>query len=165
MEISIAAGRQTWLSAVIQSNWSKACKKIIAMKRRLSFHQQLLENLILLWKAETCKRTLQCAAVGHVAQLVEHPTGMPPMKVRFPGVARDFSPIVNFECRLYYGCLYTPMHNHIYICVHVKDPVVHVNVWWITETLKQPTCIVGIVVWLCHSGKFPMTEIPWGQYL
>ena len=34
-------------------------------------------------------------------------------------------------------CLYIPMCNCIccYICVHVQDPVVHVRVQWIMETL------------------------------
>ena len=26
------------------------------------------------------------------------------------------------------------------LCTHVKDPVVHVGVRWIMETLKDPTC-------------------------
>ena len=38
-----------------------------------------------------------------VAQLVEHGTWTPPTQVRFPGAARDFSPKVNFPCRLSYG--------------------------------------------------------------
>ena len=40
---------------------------------------------------------------GDVAQLVQHPTGMSPTQVRFPGAARDFSPRVNFQCSLSYG--------------------------------------------------------------
>ena len=37
---------------------------------------------------------------GGVAQLVERRTGTAPTQVRFPGAARDFSPNVNFQCRL-----------------------------------------------------------------
>ena len=48
-----------------------------------------------------------------VAQLVEHRTGTPPTQVRFPGAARDFSPRVNFQCRLSYG-VRTPVRN----CMH-----------------------------------------------
>ena len=40
---------------------------------------------------------------GDVAQLVEHRTGTSLTQVRFPGAARDFSPKVNFQCRLSYG--------------------------------------------------------------
>ena len=71
---------------------------------------------------------------GDVAQLVEHRPGTPLTQVRIPGAARDFSPRVNFQCRLSYVCPYT----HVYICAHVKDPVVHVRVRWIMETLKHP---------------------------
>ena len=41
--------------------------------------------------------------------------------------------------------LYTPMCNrmHFNICVHVNDPLVHVRVSWIMETLKHPAGIVG----------------------
>ena len=40
---------------------------------------------------------------GDVVQLLEHRTGTPPMQVRFPGAARDFSPRVNCQCRLSHG--------------------------------------------------------------
>ena len=39
---------------------------------------------------------------GDVAQLVERGTGTLLMQVRFPSAARDFSPMVNFQCRLSY---------------------------------------------------------------
>ena len=81
-----------------------------------------------------------------VAQLLEHRTGMLPMQVRFPGAAKDFSPRVNFQCRLSYGVCTPPCAiTCIDICAHVKDPVVHVRVWWIMETLKHPACTVGWV--------------------
>ena len=77
--------------------------------------------------------------VGNVAQLVEHRTGTSPTQVRFPGAARDFSPRVNFQCRLCYSVCTPPSAIAcIYICAHVKDPVVHVRVRWIMETLKHP---------------------------
>ena len=104
--------------------------------------------------------------VGDVAQLVEHQTGnLPtgliprcgkekylPTQVQFPGVARDFSPTVNFQCRLSYG-VRTPSCTIacIYICAHVKGPAVHARVQRITETLKQPACTVGWVARLCRS--------------
>ena len=39
----------------------------------------------------------------------------------------------------------------IYICVSVKDPVIHVRVWWIMETLEHPAYTRGWVAQLCHS--------------
>ena len=76
---------------------------------------------------------------GDVAQLVERRTGTPLAQVQFPGAARDFSPRVNFQCRLSYG-VRTPLCTIVCINIfaHVKDPVVHVRVRWIMETLKQP---------------------------
>ena len=43
----------------------------------------------------------------------------------------------------------------IKICVHVKDPVIHVRVRWIMETLQHPACTVGWVVRLCNSWLSP----------
>ena len=100
---------------------------------------------------------------GDVAQLVERRTGTPLRQVRFPGAAREFSTfgIRTPPCAI--AC--------IYICVRVKDPVVHVRVRWIMETLKHLACTVGWVAQLCSSwrspGKqpeFPLGEIPMGQY-
>ena len=78
---------------------------------------------------------------GDVAQLAEHRTDTPLMQVRFLSVARDFSPRVSFQWRLSYGVSTPPTPTPqcaiacIYICALVKDPVVHVRVWWIIETL------------------------------
>ena len=89
---------------------------------------------------------------GDVAQLVEHRTGTPLRQVRFPGAASDFSPRVNFQCRLSYGvCTPSCAIACINICAYVKDPVVHVRVQWIMETLKHPACTVGWVARPCHS--------------
>ena len=78
-----------------------------------------------------------------VAQLVEHRTVTPLTQVRFPGAERDFSPGVNFQCRLSYVCVRTPSCTItcINVCAHVKDPVVHVRVRWIVQTLKHPACM------------------------
>ena len=91
-----------------------------------------------------------------VALLVEHRTGTSPTQVRFPVAARDFSPRVNFQCRLSYG-VRTPLCAiaYIYVCMHVKDPVVHVRVRWIKETLKHPACTVGWVARPCRSRLSP----------
>ena len=57
------------------------------------------------------------------------------------------------------------------ICAHVKDPVVHVRVRWIMETLKYLSTTVGWVARLFAAGfpqgtqpEFPIGEIPLGQY-
>ena len=49
---------------------------------------------------------------GEVAQLVRTSDRH---AVRFLGTARDFSPRVNFQCRLSYVCPYTPVRN----CMHL----------------------------------------------
>ena len=68
------------------------------------------------------------------------------------GVARDFSPRVSFQCRLSYGVPASPRAIAcINICAHVKDPVVHVKLRWIRETLKYRACTIGWVARFCHS--------------
>ena len=88
-----------------------------------------------------------------VAHLVEHWTSSLLIQVWFPSAARDFSSRVIFQCRLYYNVC-TPPCAWVNICVHMKDPVVHVRVWWILETLKHPAGTVGWLVWVCQ-GKQP----------
>ena len=54
----------------------------------------------------------------------------------------------------------------IYICAYVKDPVVHVRVQWIMETLKHPACTVSRVARLCRSWLSPgegNPNFPWGK--
>ena len=93
---------------------------------------------------------------GDVAQFVEHRTGTPLTQVRFPGAARDFSLRVNFQCRLSYGVRTSPSAIAcIYICKHVKDPVVPVRVRWVMETLKHPACSLCWVARLCRSWLSP----------
>ena len=100
--------------------------------------------------------TLTIIRGGDVAQLVEHRTGTPPTQVRFPGAAEDFSPRVNFQCRLFYFVRTPPCAIAcIYICAHVKDPGVHIRVRWIMETLKHPACSLGWVARLCRSWLLP----------
>ena len=64
---------------------------------------------------------LAYVGMGDVAQLVEHRTGMSMTQVRFPDAARDFSPGVDFQCRLFYG-VHTPQCAIacINICAYVK---------------------------------------------
>ena len=63
-------------------------------------------------------------------------------------------------------CVRTPMCANacVNICAHVKDPVVHVRVRWIMETLKHPACAVGWVARLCRSWLSPRKAariFPW----
>ena len=58
---------------------------------------------------------------ARIAQLVQHPTlekGIILMWVSVPDAARDFSPRVNFQCRLSYGVrtapAYSQMHQHLW---------------------------------------------------
>ena len=60
-----------------------------------------------------------------------------------------FSPRVNFQCRSSYGVRTPP------VCTHVKDPVVHVRVRWIMQTLKHPACTAGWVARLRRSCLSP----------
>ena len=64
---------------------------------------------------------------GRIAKLAEHPAEKPGailMRVRVPIAARDFSPIVNFQCRLSYGVRTAHVCNrtHQHTCTHVKTP-------------------------------------------
>ena len=49
-----------------------------------------------------------------VVQVVKHRTGMPLRQVRFLGAARDFSPRVNFQCRLACGVRAAIMCNRMH---------------------------------------------------
>ena len=56
-------------------------------------------------------------------------------------MGKYFQNIVVFRCQcvvLNPRVLYT--HAQEWSRMHVKDPVVHVRVWWITETRKDPAC-------------------------
>ena len=103
---------------------------------------------------------------GDVAQLVVRRTDTSLTQVRLPGEARDFSPKVNFQSRFCYS-VRTPscVVVCIYICGHIKDPVVHVRIRWIMETLKQLACTVGWVARLCRCWLSPgkATRISYGR--
>ena len=51
----------------------------------------------------------------------------------------------------------------IYTCAHIKDPIVHVRVWWIVETLKH---LAGTIGWVAQLSQvaFPgegNLNFPW----
>ena len=61
-----------------------------------------------------------------MAQLAERPTEKPGAmmtRVRVPGAARDFSPRVNFQCRLSYGARTAPVCNrmHRHLCARYNS--------------------------------------------
>ena len=54
-----------------------------------------------------------------IAQLVQCWTEKPGViltQVQLPGAGGDFSPIVNFQCRLSYGVCTVPVHMHQLLC-------------------------------------------------
>ena len=78
---------------------------------------------------------------------------------RHAAAAKEFSLRDKFQCRLLRCAIAC-----ICICAHVKDPVVHVRVRWIMETLKHPACTVGWVARLCRSWLSPLEgnpNFPW----
>ena len=91
-------------------------------------------------------------------------TGTPPTQVQFLGAARDFSLRVNYQCRLSYSVHTLPCDiTCIYIYAHIKDPIVHVRVWWIIKTLKHPECTLAPVARLSQLA-FPgegNPHFPW----
>ena len=93
---------------------------------------------------------------GDVAWSVERRTGTSLTQVRFLCAARDFSPRVSFQCRLSSGVRTSPCAIAcIYICAHVRDPVVHTRIRWIIKILKHPAYTVGWVTRLCRSLLSP----------
>ena len=72
-----------------------------------------------------------------------------------PGAARDFSPGVNFPCRLSSG---VPTHlcaiTCINICAYIKDPVVHVKSLVDYGNTKTPS-MHRSHSWLSFPGKSP----------
>ena len=71
-----------------------------------------------------------------------------------------------FSVQTLLQCPYTPVCNCThYICVHAKDPIVHVRVQWIMETLKHPACTLCWVARLCCSwlsqGNFSWEKPHW----
>ena len=74
---------------------------------------------------------------GDVTQMVEHGTGTLPTQVRFPSAAKVFfflpsqHSVQTLAVSVHPPCAIAC----VYVCAHVKDPVVHARVRWITETL------------------------------
>ena len=78
-----------------------------------------------------------------IAQLVECLTKKPDtiqMWVWVPGMAREFSPRVNFQCRLWYGVCTAPVCNHIPQCLAARvwkcKNAVHTDRKWVALLLR-----------------------------
>ena len=123
---------------------SNVCSiSMLSMASTCALHMKTLTNIT--WASSLRARYVQQAGHftsckgegGDISLLVEHNRahGTLLTQVSFPGAARDFSPRVNFQCRLCYG-VHTPpcAIACIDICAQVKDLVVHVRVRWIMET-------------------------------
>ena len=85
---------------------------------------------------------LVCQRVGELlflsCLLAEHRSGTPPTQVRVPGAARDFSPRVNFPCRLSYGVRTPPCAVAcIDIRAYVKGPNIFVWIVWTHENTAR----------------------------
>ena len=75
---------------------------------------------------------------------LEHQTVTLLMQVWFPGVAREFLPRVNFQCKPSFGvCTFPCAIACINTCAHNKDPVIHVRVRWIIAIQTYPACAIG----------------------
>ena len=88
---------------------------------------------------------------------LDHQTGTPLTQVRFRGKGIFFFlPESTFSADSLAVSLHPPCAIPcIFICAHVKDPVVHVRVQWTMETLKHPACTPGWVARLCCSWLSP----------
>ena len=62
-------------------------------------------------------------------------------------------------------CPHTAVCSRMHLHLIVKDPVVHVRVRWIKETLKHLACTVGWVARVYRSWLFPgrQPEFPTGE--
>ena len=77
-----------------------------------------------------------------------------------PGAARDFSPGVNFQCRLSYG-VRTPLCaiTCVYICVHIKDRLFFSSTAMSVEQnfgLKPCVMILSARLWLMLAKVGPL---------
>ena len=70
-------------------------------------------------KGPHCYRSCSIRS-GDVAQFVECQTSLPLRQILFPCAARDFSPCVNFQCRLLYSFRTAPVRNCMrwHLCAH-----------------------------------------------
>ena len=99
-----------------------------------------------------------CSSVGRASAWHAADAGSIPRYGKFFFVF--FLP-VSFQCRLSYGVRAT-LHAiaRINICAHVKDPVDHVGVRRVMETLKHPACTVDLGSETLSQLVFPGERYP-----
>ena len=69
-----------------------------------------------------------------------------------PRCGKGFFSQSQLSGRLSYGVRTPPCaFACIYVCAHVKDPVVNIRVRWIMQTLRHPACTLVWVARLCRS--------------
>ena len=106
---------------------------------------------------------------GDVAQLVRASDHHAADKGSIPWCCKGFFFPGSIFSADSFTCVRTPLCAIacINIGVHVKDPVVHVRLRWIMETLTHSECTVGWGARLCRSwlspGKKTTTEFPMGE--
>ena len=73
---------------------------------------------------QLCRKCVQkLSKRAWIAQWVEPPTEKPGAiltRVRVPGAARDFSPRINFQCRLSHGVRTAPVHTRTHQQVRAR---------------------------------------------
>ena len=80
------------------------------------------------------------------SHFAEHHTSMLQEQVQFLHVVRNFSQS-QLSAHTLVQWVYTPKRSAVTcsnICVHVKDPTVHVRVQWNMETQEHPACATAI---------------------
>ena len=101
---------------------------------------------------------LGCSSVGRASDWHPADAGL------IPRCGKGFFSLNQLSVQTLLRCPHAPAPcavTCVYICAHVKDPVVHVRVWWIMETPKKkkkknhPACSVGWVAQLCRSWLSP----------
>ena len=96
--------------------------------------------------ADFCQDTTRLATLmGMGMQLSGQGIRLAHCRCRFEtSVRQGIFPPVNFQCRLSYRVCTSPCAiTCIHTCAHFKDPIVHVRVLWIMETLKHPACTLS----------------------
>ena len=111
------------LSSFLSLVFSSSSSSVLPLSLSLS---PSLSRLPLLFSS-CCSWTLysQPSEGSRIAQWVQCPTEKPNailMRVRVPAAARDFSPRVDFQCRLSYGVRTAPVcsHMHQHLCARQK---------------------------------------------
>ena len=103
------------------------------------------------------KLTCSLTQGSQIAQLVEHPTEKPGAiltQVRVPGVARDFSPRVNFQRRLSYSVCTAPVCNrmHQHLCARSKSHTLAAMLLFVQIQILHKPIGMGIAApWGCRA--------------